>query len=534
MKLVLVFIVTVFLSLSSLFAQVTVKIYPVNQRQSSGLYVNKGDVLNIKVTGSWSLWDKYKKVGGEGHSEFQDTKFGNWGALLGKIGNGDDFIIGNGVEKISDSEGILYLFPNKDKFKIENESGNLDVIISGGTPIEELKTRLESYGKKIIFDPKNGISPTDLFVEKGDKLQIYAIGSWTMWYREYPEVSAEGHDFMADGIAWGKLYGSVGSTYGEGLEYFSIGERTTYFANQTGVLTLFPYIGNYVSVKNGELEVFIIGAKEATVEQKDEADKIVRKKSEEAVLEKLNRYRASCKLSNIEIDPRLSETAFSHAKYMILNDTFAREQEEGKNGFTGINFEARLKTVGYEGKAREMFCQSDLTTDVVDIFFKSVYHRIRLMSPELKFVGYGNFKSGDKTIHVFDYGYIESGDTTTDQVIIYPEDNATDIDYQWSGLVNPDPFPSGTVRPLGYPITILFIEQLKEEIKAELTDNNGNVVDCFIISPETDINNKQLNAITLVPKKILDPNTNYTVNVVVKLGSKEEEKSYNWSFKTKQ
>ena len=78
----------------------------------------------------------------------------------------------------------------------------------------------------------------------------------------------------------------------------------------------------------------------------------------------------------------------------------------------------------------------------------------------------------------------------------------------------------------------MFNKKIKKALKSELIDENGKAIACFIITPETDLNNKRLNAIILVPKEVLCFNTKYTVNIEVKTGEHQENNTYKWSFTT--
>jgi len=148
-------------------------------------------------------------------------------------------------------------------------------------------------------------------------------------------------------------------------------------------------------------------------------------------------------------------------------------------------------------------------------------------------LGYGSYKTGEKTIHVFDLGYAKEGEVKGNwEKIMFPNDNSSNNKLEWSGLENPDPLPAGTIKPLGFPISILLYEQISKVISTQVTNAKGEEIDCFVINPENDINNKQFNAIILVPKKVLIPESKYTVMVKVKLGSSNTERSYSWNFVT--
>ena len=525
------------------FADVTVKVEPINKKQSSGVYVNAGDTIKVEAAGQWTLWDQYKPVDANGHKDFIVNDLGAWGALVGRIGN-HEFLLGTSAEFTSEIAGVLYLYPNKGKYVIENQSGELDVTISGGISVDEFKANLAANGSRMSFDPKGGVLNTEIRLAAGEEAEIYAFGEWTMWDGIYPEVSAEGHDFAAKDASWGKLCGIIGTSYGVGTQTFQVGERTKVTANADGFLSLYPYISNYVAVKNGVLDIIVVGGTKITsddAELKASTDESVKDLFGQQVLAELNELRQALGLADLTVDTRLTQTAFGHAKYMVLNDSFSKNEDESKEGFIGKTFTDRLKNVSFEGKAREMFCQSEMTPDVVNILFDSVYHRLRLMSPLMTSVGYGSYRAGDKTIHVFDFGYMNNEqeaefNATEDkpEAITYPTAGMENVSYEWNGVVNPNPFPEDAVRPFGTPVSILFIPELTAEVSSTLTDASGDAIDCFVISPDKDINNKNLNGVTIVPKKPLAANTKYTAEFVVRLGTSEEDQTFSVEFTTKE
>ncbi len=532
MKYIVIIMILIIYPIFMIFPETVINVYPTGKMQTSGLYVKKGDVIKFEVSGEWTLWDKYKPVGGEGH-QFIANEYGNWGALLGKIGNGQSFVIGKSKEITSQDEGVLYLYPNKGLYKLENQSGSLSVKINGGLPITDFKNQLTTNGIKVSFNPKDKIVITDLFVESGDKIDIYAFGEWTMWDGIYQEVGPEGHEFSTNGIPWGKLYGGIGTSYGEFTEIFPIGEKTQFVVTKNGVISLFPYIDNYSANEKGNLEIFIKGARNASNTDKEKIDKDIKQRIEIQVLTKINEIRTLASLPRVEIDPILSQSASDHAKYLILNNKFTREENKGDVNFTGATLEERLNILGYKRPSKEMFCQADKATDTIDLFMNTVYHRLRLLNPDLKYLGYGTYKLKDNEIHVIDFGYLnENEEKFKWEVIFYPANNSTEIKTNWSGEENPDPLPLGTQKPLGYPVSIVFKEKINNVSKAELIDETGNKINSFIITPLNDINNKNFNAVIIVPKEVLKNNIKYVVIVNVNLGKDKVEKDYSWSFIT--
>ena len=70
-------------------------------------------------------------------------------------------------------------------------------------------------------------------------------------------------------------------------------------------------------------------------------------------------------------------------------------------------------------------------------------------------------------------------------------------------------------------------------VSAELFNDKDELVDSFVVTPESDVNNKQINAIVIIPKKIMNPSSKYTVSVKVKLANKPDEQIFKYSFETK-
>ena len=518
----------------SFYAQNIIEIYPLDKKKSTEVYVKRGDNIKIEVNGKWSLWNKYEQTDGEGH-QFVANEYGNWGALLGKIGSNKPFYVGNGLEFTCENEGILYLFPNKDKYKIEGQSGFLEAAIYGGTSTENFINSSLINSTHIKFDAKEGYKTTDIYVEGGDTLEIYSFGEWTMWTGVYPEVNAEGHDFNADGVAWGKLYGGIGSSDGQYKEIFPVGERVSYTASSSGIISFFPFTGNYITKEEGVLDIYITGGKKATDQDINKINTEIRKDLEETVLAHINEIRKSAMLPEIVSMEAFSKTSYNHAKYMIINNVFSRTEEPGNAEFSGQTLSERLKTLGYNDKSRELFCQTTSAEEAINLFIDAVYHRLRLLDPELKYVGYASYKDKEKIIHVFDMGYKNSLDQKHQwDIIVYPSNDVTEIKTSWDGLENPDPFPIGTNKPLGYPITIIFNDKITQVHEVALVDQDGKSVNSFIITPQSDINNKQINAIVIVPKTPLVRGIKYSASAAVTLGGEKDKKFYTWSFYTEE
>ncbi len=380
---------------------------------------------------------------------------------------------------------------------------------------------------------------TKVFVTAGEPIEIFATGSWTMWEGEYPPVNAEGHEegtkFTAKGVEWGKLFGGIGSSYGILTETFKVGERMIYTPQRDGILTFYPYVEDFVSVKRGGMDIFVIGGKEATDELLQTADRNVISELNNKVVDRINAFRASVGLNGVEISIPLSESAVDHARYMIINGVFDREQKEGNQGFTGITPDERASAKGFKGKVREIFCQTEDLEKAVDIFIDAVYHRVRLLDPNIKSIGYGNFNNDMNKMHVFVLGYAEEEIVLEQDFVVYPANMSIDVKSSWSGLENPDPLPPNANKPTGLPISVTFKHELTKVKSAELKDENGQIVPVFLITPDTDLWGKNTNSIFMIPRVRTRSGMKYTasVNAVFKVDDVENESQIVWEFTVK-
>ncbi len=527
-KLLLLFIA------NSFFAQTTVEIMPIDVKQSSEIYVKKGDILKITSAGEWTLWDKYKKTGGEGHP-IEAKPYGNWGALLGQIGSGKTFFIGQTTEITAEDDGVLFLYPNYGSFQIENASGSLAITVTGGTPLKDFLTTIIDSSSTYTFDPLSGTLVTDLYFEAGQKAVIYAFGNWTMWDKEYPKVNADGHKFIANGDSWGKLYAAAGNSTGIYYDPYAAGQKSEITFKEGGFLSFYPRIENYQATKNGELKIFVQGGLKVNetnlADLKAKSDKILNDK----IIAYINTKRVSAGLQPVAFSENLSKSALGHAKYMITNNVFSRDEEQGKPEFFGATPDDRAKTAGYTGgKIREMYCQAEKYQFAIDYLLNTVYHRLRLLDPKIKEIGYGAYRINDNTIHVFDIGYDDTL-TAQNEFITFPGNLSADNEIQFSGMESPSPLPETLKGPTGTPISIIFNKDIEKIETVELTNSDtGEILKTHIIDSNNDVNKRTINGAIILPIDKLTPSTNYVATVRVIFKGTTDVKEIKWTFKTKQ
>lgn len=100
----------------------------------TNIYFKKGEKMIIVVTGSWTFKKPMAKVNYHGHSALGAiNQYGNLGALLGQIGEGDPFIVQSGGSLIAKNDGRLKLFANiTDTYMSSRSAGVLHVTLRGG------------------------------------------------------------------------------------------------------------------------------------------------------------------------------------------------------------------------------------------------------------------------------------------------------------------------------------------------------------------------------------------------------------------
>ncbi|OJJ21077.1 hypothetical protein BKI52_10930 [marine bacterium AO1-C] len=100
----------------------------------TNIYFKKGENLFISVSGTWTFKKPMARVNYHGHNALGTiNQYGNLGALLGQIGEGDPFIIQTGGSLIAKNDGRLKLFANiTDQYMNDRSAGVLNVIVRGG------------------------------------------------------------------------------------------------------------------------------------------------------------------------------------------------------------------------------------------------------------------------------------------------------------------------------------------------------------------------------------------------------------------
>jgi hypothetical protein len=182
-------------------------------------------------------------------------------------------------------------------------------------------------------------------------------------------------------------------------------------------------------------------------------------------LDALNRYRAAAGLPPVNDNPGLGAGAALHSRYVVTNygDQISQSvnlgstmhlEDPSKPGFTPEG-----KAAGLAGDVDELWDPAG-TADVswaIDNWMLAPFHRLSLLDPRLRSVGYGDYCEKGVCVATLDArgGADPSSPVSPAPVIKYPADGSSitgeEFTAEW-----PDPLTScsGYTSPTGLPITL--------------------------------------------------------------------------------
>jgi uncharacterized protein YkwD len=255
-------------------------------------------------------------------------------------------------------------------------------------------------------------------------------------------------------------------------------------------------------------------------------------------LAKVNAYRARAGLPAVALDEKLSRGCAAHARYLVIN-----ADHPALSGLKAHDEDLSLPGASEEGKKAGKSSNLGIgdyePTDGIDAWMATLYHRIPMLEPNLKTVGFG-CALGRRNLWVSVLNVIVGRDRSVDRPhpVLYPVPDQTDVPVHFPNSgEEPNPIPDSKSGRAGYPITAFFPE--KEPLKnatAKLTGPGGQEVPCWFSSPEAPANpqpqlaNRQGDTVCLIPKEPLEPMRTYQVHLQGNRGGKKWQKQ--WSFTT--
>ncbi|TVY10272.1 stalk domain-containing protein [Paenibacillus cremeus] len=232
----------------------------------------------------------------------------------------------------------------------------------------------------------------------------------------------------------------------------------------------------------------------------------------------INDYRLFYGLPPVKLSDTLNAAADAHARYLDANRVgqnkasteSLHDETAGKSGYIGKNPLERVTYFGYaKGIGEDASLSNGTLRDSIDSLFDAPYHRSPFLDPTLVEVGVG--RTGNYTVLEFGLENV-----TTSQSVVSPAPGERYVPTTFDGHETPDPLRnfSNVTYPVGYPIMAEYYGSGVTKVtlmSAELRDSSGQTVDLLIDTPNTDEHLQ--NAVILIPRKPLQPDTSYHVKV---------------------
>lgn len=250
---------------------------------------------------------------------------------------------------------------------------------------------------------------------------------------------------------------------------------------------------------------------------------------EQQVLSRVNFYRQAVGLTPVSLDTLLSAHCREHTQYMMLN--------RGTEAVAGLNAHNQRPELpgasrnGAEcGKAADLFPGVRNLEYAVDVWMAGIYHRRPILDPKLERVGVGYTQLPDGS-YMAALMFVNGAPPQSAPVspVSYPADGQHEVPLE-VGAEYPNPVPGG--GPAGYPITLQFPPFDKVTgVSAQLFDAQGREVPFYLSDPEHPATFfGQYGIVSLIPKKVLQPRTTYTVSISATWNDARIHRS--WSFTT--
>jgi len=233
-------------------------------------------------------------------------------------------------------------------------------------------------------------------------------------------------------------------------------------------------------------------------------------------------------VTDLKLERELCDGVQKHAAYLALNPEQANawpdahEEYRDKEGYTPEgHWGGTHADVGPAGKS---------PPDAIDGWMATFYHRVPMLMPELKRIGWGQ-AGRFAVIDIASFVVPPEGDWT----VVWPADGAKDvaIDFASGGKELPNPVPEEPNQNFGYPVTLQLGNTKPDapspQINMKLLDGKNEVA-CWFSTPDKPTNPDVApkNAWCLIPKGKLRPNTTYTVTAEWYLTGNR----ISWTFKT--
>ena len=265
----------------------------------------------------------------------------------------------------------------------------------------------------------------------------------------------------------------------------------------------------------------------------------------------LNFRRSQVGLSTLAHNTVIDIAAQGHSDYQRINNTITHDQIAGRQGFTGVDVNARLEAANYRfnTSASRAFGEVISATAngsgqyMAEELITAVYHRFVIFEPVFKEIGTGAATTGAG------YNYFTANFTANNgygaglasgQVAVWPfsGQTAVPIDF-FSDTEKPDPIPPCSDNPapgcglnrVGYPISVhANIDVTVQVTSFTVRPRGGADLAVRLLSNANDSHTGRSSA-AIVPLAALAANTVYEVSFAGTAGNTPVTRT--WSFTTR-
>ncbi|MEO8600288.1 MAG: CAP domain-containing protein [bacterium] len=239
-----------------------------------------------------------------------------------------------------------------------------------------------------------------------------------------------------------------------------------------------------------------------------------------------------------------------HSEYQKRNNIITHDQTSGKDGFTGVDLQARLSKANYNLVPRyaigEVIAKTGYTYGftAAEALITAIYHRFVIFEPMYKEAGAG-YATADSAYTYFTTDLVANnglGDGLgVGNFAVYPVDGQKNLPNNFfSDSEEPDPVPNQ--NEVGYPISIHADITRKITVQNFTIQSRGGTPLSVLLLKSTSDTNTPSSAASIIPLAPLAANTTYDVAFSGGICSLNDQGicssantaiSKNWSFTTK-
>jgi hypothetical protein len=244
--------------------------------------------------------------------------------------------------------------------------------------------------------------------------------------------------------------------------------------------------------------------------------------------ERVNDLRMAAGLNPVEVDSDLSDACQTDANYLVMNLNHPSLQGLGMHeetpGLPGYS------AAGHKAGRASVIADARHPPDSVDLWMSTLYHRISIIHPDMKAIGFGCARLPDGAWKcVMD----TKSSRTGNWMVTYPVNGQKNVPHEFSR--NAELFnllPEAKIGEGGYPVTLAFAPgTMVQNVAAVLKNAEGAEVPCWVLEPATAGTKEWLQSvICLVPKQRLASEAVYRVQVEAIINGKDTKRD--WSFST--